>query len=545
MIFLSTLLISILIPIALIPVFGSLALRLQLVDLPNERKVHSQPIPRIGGIAIAIGAFIPIVLWCREGSFVSSYLPAALVIVAFGVVDDLRELSARWKLSGQFAAALIVVFLGELKITHLGGLLPDGYLLPDGIAIPLTLLVIVGVTNAINLSDGLDGLAGGICLLFFSCIGYLAYLEGDTVLGLVALALFGAVFGFLRFNTHPASVFMGDTGSQLLGFSAITLALDLTQGNTPLSPVLPLILLGFPVLDTLTVMTVRIAQGRSPFSADRNHFHHNLMKLGLHHNESVLVIYVIQMLLILVAYRFRFYSDWLLLSGYLVFSAGIIALFIAPTRTAWRPQRSALLIQIKLTMKRMQNKRWVIRGIFRSLHFGLPLLLAFTLLLPKVIPHYINVAFLVFSALIFYCMYYKKTWLGDLLRLTLYLVIPFAVYQADTAPADFMAGMGFPFHNVLIGIFAVFNILVSRLSRRRKGFRSTPLDFLVLFLAVVVPNLPDQNLQAYHLGLVAAKVVILYYSCEVLLAELRGKYDRFAWGIVTVLAGVGCWGVMR
>jgi UDP-GlcNAc:undecaprenyl-phosphate GlcNAc-1-phosphate transferase len=412
------------------------------------------------------------------------------------------------------------------------------------VAIPLTLLVIIGVTNAINLSDGLDGLAGGISLLSFGCIGYLAYLEGDTYIGLVALALLGAIFGFLRFNTHPATVFMGDTGSQLLGFSAITLALDLTQGETALSPVLPLILLGFPVLDTLTVMTLRIARGRSPFSADKNHFHHNLMSLGLQHHESVLVIYLIQMLLVLAAFLLRFYSDWLLLSGYLLFSALVLALFATSARIDWRPQRCALLVQAKLSLELVRSKRWVIRCIFQSLSFGLPLLIAFTLLLPGTMPGYLTAATLVLPVLIFYCWCYRKESLGDFLRLALYLLIPFAVYQANSAANGFMDGILVPLHNVLISMFAVFNILVSKLSRRRKGFRSTPLDFLVLFIAVVVPNLPDRNLQAYHLGLVAAKVVILYYSCEVLLAELRGKYDRFAWGIMTVLAGAGCWGLV-
>jgi UDP-GlcNAc:undecaprenyl-phosphate GlcNAc-1-phosphate transferase len=124
MIFLSTLLISILIPIALIPILSGLALRFQLVDLPNERKVHSQPIPRIGGVAMAIGAFVPILLWCREESFIHSYLAAAGVIAVFGIVDDLKDLSPGLKLTGQFAAALIVMFLGGLKITYLGGLLP-------------------------------------------------------------------------------------------------------------------------------------------------------------------------------------------------------------------------------------------------------------------------------------------------------------------------------------------------------------------------------------------------------------------------------------
>ena len=542
MIFLSTLLISILTPIALIPFLRGLALRFQLVDLPNERKVHSQPVPRIGGIAMAVGALAPIMLWCREEGFVASFLAAGGVIAAFGILDDFRDLPAKWKLAGQLVAALIVVSPGGLKITSLGGLLPQGYLLPDALAVPLTLIAIIGVTNAINLSDGLDGLAGGISLLSFCCIGYLAYLEGETEIALVALALLGAIFGFLRFNTHPATVFMGDTGSQLLGFSAITLALRLTQGHTALSPVLPLVLLGFPVLDTLTVMTVRIASGRSPLAADKNHFHHNLMSLGLLHHESVLTIYLIQMLLVLAAYLLRFYSDWLLLSGYLVFSALVLALFTASARSDWRPRRSGLFLKAKQSLARVKNSRWIILCTFQLLSFGLPLLLGFTLLLPGVVPGYLTVATLLASALIFYCLCYRRALLGELLRLTLYLLIPFAVYEAQGDPAD--AGALFPLHTLLVSLFAVFNILVSKLSLRREGFQSTPLDFLICFVAIVVPNLPDQNLQAYHLGLVAAKVVILYYSCEVLISELRGKYDRFAWGIMAVLALVGCWGLV-
>ena len=541
MIFLSTLLSSILITIILIPVFSGLALRLQLMDLPNERKIHTQPIPRTGGIAMAIGAFTPILFWLRQESFVRCFLPAAGVIALFGVADDLRDLSPRWKLAGQLAAALIVVFPGDLKIINLGGLVPEGCLLPDGVAIPLTLLVIVGVTNAINLSDGLDGLAGGICMLFLSCIGYLAYLEGNTAIGLVALALLGAIFGFLRFNTYPATVFMGDTGSQLLGFSAITLVLTLTQGNTALSPVLPLVLLGFPVLDTLTVMTQRIVAGRSPFSADKNHFHHNLMKLGLYHNESVLVIYLVQMLLVLAAYQLRFYSDWLLLSGFLAFSSLVLAAFTISARTGWRPKRSALLIRTKLSLKRMQNESWVKRLVFWPLPYGLPLLLAFTLLIPRSMPGYLAVAGLAFPVLLFAFLRAKREWLGDLLRLVLYLMIPFAVYQAESGGTD---GMWVSLHNVAFGVFAVGNIMVSKLSRRLKGFQSTPLDLIVLFIAVVVPNLTGQNLQAYHLGLVAAKVVILYYGCEILMAVSRGVYDRFAWGVISVLAGTGCWGLV-
>ena len=132
---------------------------------------------------------------------------------------------------------------------------------------------------------------------------------------LLCTAIVGAIFGFLRFNTYPATVFMGDTGSQLLGFLAITLSIGVTQRETPLSPLLPLLLLGFPVLDTITVMAERIASGRMPFSPDKNHFHHKLMRLGLFHTEAVVTIYGITALLTAAAYLLRFHSDWLLVAA--------------------------------------------------------------------------------------------------------------------------------------------------------------------------------------------------------------------------------------
>ena len=152
------------------------------------------------------------------------------------------------------------------------------------------------------------------------------------------MALAGAIFGFLRYNTYPAELFMGDTGSQFLGFSVVCLSLQLTQGQTPLSPLLPLLIVGFPVLDTLAVMAQRLAERRPIFSADKNHFHHKLIRLGLYHSESVLVIYVVQALLIVTAFLFRFHSDWFLLIGYLVLSGAILTGFAVAENGEWRLQ---------------------------------------------------------------------------------------------------------------------------------------------------------------------------------------------------------------
>ena len=537
MIFLSTLLLSVLITIALVPVFSGMAVRWQLVDLPGARKVHTRAMPRCGGIAMALGVFVPVLLWNPKEPLVQGWLAGALILVAFGMADDFRGLRPRWKFLGQIAAALVFIFWGGVRIRTLGMLAPDDFLLPGWVGVSLAVLAIVGVTNAINLADGLDGLAGGICLLIFTCIGYLAYIEGDTVNGLVALALVGAIFGFLRYNTHPASVFMGDTGSQLLGFSAVTLSLDLTQGNTALSPVLPLILVGIPVLDTLTVMATRIARGRSPFAADQTHFHHNLMALGLRHTESVTLIYAGQTALVFAAFMLRFYSDWLLLTGYLVFSGATVVLLSLAGRHGWHANSADTPVAGSSGYRSLQKVKAngvVIRYAFPLLEAALYLLLLVICSLPARIPSYLSYAALPFGALILATRIWKKEWVPDALRFTLYLLIPGVVYAGNLSCAVWAAGFPMRLCNVSFGVLAILDIAVSKLSKRRDGFKSTPLDFLILLLAVGIPNMPERSLQEFQLGLIAAKIIILYFSFEVLMAEMRRKFDRLA--VVTGVA---------
>lgn len=220
--------ISMFVTMALIPILRAGAVKLGGgLDVPDERKVHVKPVPKVGGIAMAVGALVPVMVMAESGRFINSVLVGAWVVVAFGVVDDLKNLGWRSKFAGQLIAALVVIFYGDLKMCSLGACLPDGLMLPNYLAVPLTLLVIVGVTNAINLSDGLDGLAGGMSLLIFICIGWLAYrgagVPDHMLVMVLCAAVIGAIFGFLRFNTYPATVFMGDAGSQLLGFLAVTL----------------------------------------------------------------------------------------------------------------------------------------------------------------------------------------------------------------------------------------------------------------------------------------------------------------------------------
>jgi UDP-GlcNAc:undecaprenyl-phosphate GlcNAc-1-phosphate transferase len=291
--------------------------------------------------------------------------------------------------------------------------------------------------------------------------------------------------------------------------------------------VLPLILLGFPILDTLTVMVTRIVQRRSPFSADKKHFHHHLLGLGLHHTESVLVIYVLQAVLVVAALILRYFSDWLILTGYLGFSGLVLLFFDRSRKKGLQPRRFDLFeTRIAGRLRILKREGIMIRKVFPVFVFGIPLLLVTTCLAANDVPPYLSIAALLLLIIIGLTWALGKQWLGRVLRCTLYLLIPFAVYLSETYPKSWLnIGMVHGGFNILFGAFSVLILIISKFSRRNNGFKSSPMDFLIIIMAVAVPNLPDQHIQEYQIGLVAAKIIMLYFSFEVLLAEMRGKYN--------------------
>lgn len=524
MIYLSAILIAMFLTIILVPICRHLAFRLNIIDLPDERRVHTVPTPRMGGIAMALGALAPVLLWSRLSDFTASVMIGAWILVLFGMIDDRRGLDYRIKFAGQLAAAVFVVWFGGVKIVSLGMLLPDGYILPDFVAVPLTILAIVGVTNAVNLADGLDGLAGGITLLIFMCLGYLAWKAQDTAVTVLAVSVAGAIIGFLRFNTYPAEVFMGDAGSQYLGFMAVTLSLSLTQTNIPLSPLVPLLLLGFPILDTMTVMMQRVSEGRSPFHPDKNHFHHKLMRLGLYHSEAVLVIYALQSLLVGSAVWLRFYSDWLLLTLYLCFSGLVLTGFHLAEKYGWKfrePDEANATTRLGL-LSRLDRAGTTIRVVFKALEFTIPIIFIIMALIPEDIPQYFAWFSLALAVTLLTVWLIGSQYTRSVLRLCLYMTIPFLVYEGQINPAHWITQPINLTYGLLFLVLVGLVFVTLRLSRRA-GFKSTPMDFLILIVALVVPNLPDEPFQGQRMGMVAVKIIVLFFSYEVLIAELRGQ----------------------
>lgn len=545
MIFLSTLLLSVFVTIALMPLFSRVAVRVHALDMPEPRKVHPVPIPRCGGMAMALGAIGPIVFWAPMSSQVIALLAGGAILFAAGMYDDFKGLGYQAKFMAQVAAALILVLYGGVVISNVGNLLPHDMDLPGWLAAIVTVFVVVGVTNAINLADGLDGLAGGISLLIFLFISFLAYRVDNLTVAVIALSLAGALFGFLRFNTFPASLFMGDTGSMLLGFSAAALSIMLTQGATPLSPVLPLIILGFPILDTLVVMALRISEGRSPFSADKMHFHHRLLRRGFFHTEAVFTIYIIQFLLILFAWFFRFYSEWFLLLSYGIFSLLVVGLFTATDRAGWTLPRFDLIDRvIKGRLSNLRSKRPAIRVSFGMVRFGLPAFVVFLVFLPAAIPSYLAILSGCLAALLALVWSLKKEWLNRVFMPCLYIFIPLLVYAGELGATHWFDPRVVKLHNLLYVVLAFFAVTTLKFTGRKGGFRMTPMDFIVVVVVLAVMVLPKDILPEAALKMVLPKILALFFGYEVLFGELRGDMRALTAVTIATLSVVALRGLL-
>ena len=286
----------------LTPVIRGAAQGAGLLDEPDGRKVHEVPLPRLGGVAIGaafyLGIAAALVVARTGGSPLSleTSLPAILVgaalIAAIGVLDDLQGMRARVKLSAQVVVALVAFGLG-LSIDRLDG--PWGSIALDAWALPLTVAWIVAVINAVNLIDGLDGLASGVALTALAAFFVIASSDGGRPPSLIVLAAgAGGAIGFLRYNLHPASIIMGDTGSMLLGYLLAASAISLTQTGSPgVAPWVPLVALGVPLGDIAWTIVRRAVAGDPIFVADRRHIHHRLLDTGLSQRTVVLLLWLV------------------------------------------------------------------------------------------------------------------------------------------------------------------------------------------------------------------------------------------------------------
>jgi len=279
-----------------------------LFDIPNLRTVHQRLVPRLGGLAIFAGFVSSLTIFGDLDSGIKQMLAGAILVFFIGLKDDIIPVSAFKKFFVQVLATGIVMYIGEVKIASLYGIL-DVYTLSASISYPLTFLVIIGITNAVNLMDGVDGLAGVVILFICFFLGFCFFFWGDSNFqpySTVCFALMGAIAGFLRFNLHKAVIFMGDTGSLVSGFIIAILAIKFVEMNPfPYTPVLVLAVLLVPIIDTIRVFLLRILMGLSPFSPDRNHLHHRLVDLGINQIFTVVILFFINLAAICLVLFFK------------------------------------------------------------------------------------------------------------------------------------------------------------------------------------------------------------------------------------------------
>lgn len=323
-------LVAMIIAFATTPIAKLIARRVGAVDYPSARRVNKVPIPRMGGMAIFYGFLVSVLCFVNIGSpELRSILLGLVVIVVLGALDDVYQLPAWLKLIVQLGAAIFVVSQG-VDVAVITNPFREGAYLHLGFwGYPLTVLWIVGVTNAVNLMDGLDGLAAGISSIACFALFIIAVFTGMGNIAVLIAAVIGGCLGFLPYNSHPASIFMGDTGSNFLGFIMATISVQgLFKSYAVVSLLIPLMILGLPIFDTSFTIMRRMKNKKSIFQPDRGHLHHRLMDSGFSHQQTVYILYVISALAALSAVVLLLFGSaraMILIVAIVIFALGTLA----------------------------------------------------------------------------------------------------------------------------------------------------------------------------------------------------------------------------
>ncbi len=506
---------SLFMSIVLVPFLMRYANVLGLVDRPDGiRKIHTQIIPKSGGLAIALAVLVSILYSSSKLTELIPLLLGSLVIVVSGLLDDRYDLNFKWKFLGQIIA--ITIFLvGTPGLTE--KTLFNHDLFSGWVTSAILFIFLLGVSNAINLSDGLDGLAAGITLI---SLGLIALLANDAEVGsvfIIALALMGALMGFLRYNTHPAQVFMGDTGSQFIGYTSAALAVYLSQNSvSAISPVLPVLILGIPIMDTLMVMSVRMYAGKSPFYPDKNHIHHQLMKFGFRHYEAVAILYVVQIFLVLATYFLRYQHEWVLLFSYAMFAAMCLGLLYVANLHQWKFRVEAISsIFVDRRNPLLRSMNWIFEYSVTMVTFcfcAALAILSFSTIQSHVVVMRLALALLVGSFLIGIIFPRLGTLTTRLLAYsaTVLLLYAFAV--------SFSEGVAGNLLNLVLFILGAFLLLAIRMTRKDQ-FQLNNQDLIILFILLVGPLLPFEGADGVKIGVMLFRMSIMIYAIEYVISK--------------------------
>ncbi len=356
--FLSILLTAFVISLVVTPLAIKLAPKIGAMDIPKDnRRMHSRPMPRFGGLAMFAGTEAALAVFVHSDPKMIIIIIGGALIYAVGVYDDLKGLKARVKFLLQICCA-IFLYAGGIQIERVKNPFnQETYIyFPMWFSAFITVLWIVGITNTINLIDGLDGLAAGVAFIASACISYAAVLSGQYTVGLSMLAVSGGALGFLPYNFHPAKIFMGDSGSLYLGFMIAAISIfGSTKGATLIATIIPVLVLGLPIFDTAFAIIRRWVNGCPIMEADKGHLHHRIMATGIGQRRTVLIMYCISAIMGMVAVLFveRVLVEAVVLS---VVAIVLVCVFVADHQSMSEIMKTGLPVE-KLKSSEDKEKR--------------------------------------------------------------------------------------------------------------------------------------------------------------------------------------------
>lgn len=297
LLYLKVFLIGLIITYLSTPIIRRFAIKFEAVDQPGRRRINRWPVPNLGGIAIYLGFTAAVLLSSPPATDRTGILLGGSLIMLIGVIDDIYELRPVIKFLGQILAATVLVFSG-ISIEFISNPFAESMIYLGVFAIPVTIIWIVGVTNTVNLIDGLDGLAAGVSIIAAITLFIVSLQEGQLITAILTAALAGSLLGFLKFNFHPARIFMGDGGAMMIGYILASVSIiGALKSAAAMTLFVPVLALGIPIFDTTFAIIRRIYYKKPISRADHGHLHHRLLALGWNHRQSVLIVYIMSIVL--------------------------------------------------------------------------------------------------------------------------------------------------------------------------------------------------------------------------------------------------------
>jgi UDP-GlcNAc:undecaprenyl-phosphate GlcNAc-1-phosphate transferase len=504
-----------------------------LYDHPDEagRRIHTSPIPRLGGITILVSFLVCYLVWKANTALASRLLISSLLIFILGIMDDLLNLPAKARFFFQIAIASFAIISSNLVPTQLSFFPGTTTHIPYIFGFLLSVFILVGAINALNMVDGLDGLAGGICVIAISALSYLYFkLSHDTNLIIYfGIPIIGAILGFLRFNTYPASIFMGDSGSNWLGFIIglqILLILSLPTQDVNVQPVtLASVIMCFaiPVLDTASVIFTRIKNGLPPMKPDKRHFHHTLLRIGLTQSQSVVLIYFLSVAccifgLMPVLYP-NFGFEWIPILGATLMAAIIAGAFSVHTKF----KDSVFRLAVNINQIGVKNNPRFTRLVHiweRTNKYLLFLILAISPIFAGAIPLKIGYAAVPALVLLLTASLFRPR-SNDFLESLAITIACFVLLLANNYnPLQVEIGhTRYSIHhiyNILFILLFVSSICFLVFTIKRRYLVLTPSDFLMLAFPIILMLLPNEVKSEFRIDIISLRCQVIFLGYRVL-----------------------------